>query len=102
MNPIMQKVLGSVVRHMLALTIPFLVSQGIWTTDQATATMTSIAAALTVLLMSLYEKYSSQKKLVTALAMPKGTTQKDVEVQIATGQTPPVSLPKDIAPKVTH
>src|SRR5687768_18258607 len=99
LNPILIKAIGSLIRAALMLAVPFFVSRGIWTPDEATATMTAIAAALTALLLSFYEKYRSQKKLVTALALPSGASQKDVEIKIATGPTPPATLPKDTAPR---
>lgn len=99
LNPIIKKSLGSVIRAVLMLAVPYMVSQGIWTTDQGTEMMTGIAAALAALVWSLYEKYHSQKKLVTALAAPAGTSQQAVEVLMAKPQAPPVSLPKDVAPR---
>jgi len=98
LNPILQKSLGSILRAALTLAVPFFVAQGIWTPEEATATVAAIATALAALLWSFFEKYRSQKKLVTALSMPAGSTQHEVETQIATGPTPPVSLPKDVAP----
>lgn len=98
LNPILIKALGSLIRAALMLAVPFFVSRGIWTPDEGTATMAAIAAAAAALLLSLFEKYRSQKKLVTALSMPVGSTQKEVEEVIKSEQTPPVSLPKDVAP----
>lgn len=98
LNPIIQKYLGSLLRAALTLAVPFFVSRGIWTTDEANANIASLATAGAALAWSLIEKYRSQKKLVTALTMPSGTTQKEVEMKINTEPTPPVSLPKDVAP----
>lgn len=99
-NPIFQKSIGTLMRAALMLAVPFVVSQGIWTPEEATATLTAIATALSALLWSLLEKYRSQKKLVTALSMPLGSTQRDVELQVKFAPTtPPVTLPKDVAPK---
>lgn len=98
MNPIVIKAMGSLVRAGLMLAVPFFVSRGIWTTDEATATLAAVATALTALGWSIFEKYKSQKKLVTALALPAGVSEKQVEHRVATGPTPPVTLPKDVPP----
>lgn len=97
-NPFVKKILGAVIRAVLMLAVPYLVSQGIWTPDEATATVATVATALTALTLSLLEKYWTRQKLVTALAMPTGSTERDVEAQIKSGPTPPVTLAKDEPP----
>lgn len=99
LTPILKKYLGSIIRSALMLAVPFFVSQGIWTPDEATAQLTAIAAALTAVSWSLFEKYRSQKKLLTAAAMPAGSTEQDVDLQVQFGTTPTVTLPKDVSPR---
>lgn len=98
MNPMMQKVLGSLIRSVLTLLVPSLVAAGVWTPEESTAVIATVSTALAALLLSFYEKYKSQQKLVTALASPAGATQKQVERQISEGLAPPVTLAKTEAP----
>ncbi|HMJ82298.1 MAG TPA: hypothetical protein VK504_03985 [Vicinamibacterales bacterium] len=100
LNPMMMKSLGSLLRWALSLAVPFFVSKGIWTPDEATAMMTGIAGALAALIWSLLEKRNAQKMLVTAQATPGPVSQSDLKQIIKDGPTPPVSLPKDVTPRM--
>lgn len=97
LNPIIKKYLGSIIRAGLMLLTPALVSQGIWTPEEATATTTAIATALAAVAWSLFEKYRSQQKLLTATATA-GLTEQQVEQKVKAGLAPPVTVPKDVAP----
>jgi membrane protein implicated in regulation of membrane protease activity len=102
LNPMLMKALGSLIRAGLMLAVPFFVSQGIWTPDEATATMTALATAAAALVWSLFEKYKSRQKLVTAIASAKGDTEANVEKKVDKGQAPPVTLQKDEVPHLVH
>lgn len=99
MNPILEKMLGSIIRHVLTLVVPFFVARGIWTPEEATGYVTAAVAAILVIGWSLWEKFSSQRNLVTALTMPANSTQAQVETKVKSGDTPPVTLQKNETPQ---
>lgn len=99
MNPILQSALGSILRWLLALLAGYLVKAGIWTNSNAQAYVAAGTLALLALGWSLWQKYHSRIKFLTALTMPVGATENDVKAQVATGQAlPAVNTPADTIP----
>lgn len=99
MNPMVQQALVSVVRWGLTFGAGILVQHGIWTAPDATQYVTAASLAIVALLWSLWDKYKSRQKLVTALVLPKGATEIEVEGTIAAGAPiPSVLTPKDVVP----
>lgn len=76
MPPMLTAALGSIIRWGLSLLVPYLVSAGIWTADEATAYVTGLSLALLSLLWSLWQKYRSRLKFLEALDAPAETPER--------------------------
>lgn len=99
MNPLAQVALGSVLRWALAIGAGYLVQAKIWTDSEAATYVTAAALAILSLGWSMWQKYTSRRKLVVALTLPP-TTEQVVELTIASGVAlPAVTTPKDRVPK---
>lgn len=102
MNPLIIELVGGFVRWLLTFGSGYLVSRGIWTTDQAehyvVEITAAVATALAALLWTVWQKYHNRVKIVTALAKSQMTEQ-DLEEQIAAGVSAPATTPKDARPK---
>ena len=92
MNPMLAEALGSIVRAGLMILAGYLVKAGIW--DASTAATYVGAASLAILGLgwSLWQKYKSRVKLLSALAMTDTTTESNLEARIKVGSTPIVSV----------
>ena len=73
MSPMLSAALGSVIRWGLSMLVPYLVSAGIWTADEATTYVTGASLAILALVWSLWQKYRSRLKFLEALDAPAGT-----------------------------
>lgn len=100
MNPLAQEALASILRSLLKIAAGYLVARGIWTDEQAASYIAPAALALIGMGWSVWKTYTSRRKLVTALAMPSGSSENEVKALIANANvvTPSVSQPKDVAP----
>lgn len=78
--------LGSIVRWLLAFGAGYLVSHGVWTQAAAdqyiTAASAAAAMALVSLGWSLWQKYSTHLKVLTALSMPAGSSVEQLKSRI--------------------
>lgn len=98
MNPFLNEIIGAVIRTGVAFVLGWLVNQMIISADQATEWTTAITGGALVLLWSIWQKYRSRKKLVTALASPAGSSEHRVEAMVSAGNAPPVTVPKNVPP----
>jgi len=73
MHPLLQAALGAIIRWALSLLVPYLVTAGIWTPDEATAYVTGASLALLGLGWSLWQKYRARIRFLDALDLPAGT-----------------------------
>jgi hypothetical protein len=104
MNPLLSEALGAILRWALTGLAGWFVSRGIWSADAASQYVAATAIGLLTLGWSLWAKYKTRLKFVTALASPEWTTEVDVEHRIATAKAwgqplPSVTTPKDEAPR---
>ena len=101
MNPLVVDLLGSLLRWALNGVGVWLVSKGAWTEGQAAAFAAGGSMALLSLGWSLWKSYGKRLKLVTALALPAGMTELDVEHAIKSPliQTPSTATQKDEVPR---
>lgn len=76
MSPMLSAALGSIIRWGLSLLVPYLVSAGIWTADEATAYVTGASLAILSLAWSLWQKHKSRIKFLEALDAPPGTPER--------------------------
>ena len=86
MNPLFQSVVGSLLRKLLAMASVWVVSQGIFTTDE---TMKLIEAGIllgTSILWTLWKNYGSHILLNTALESPAGLSLVELKAKIADGK----------------
>lgn len=101
MNPIVVEALGAILRWLLTLGAGYLVKAGIWTGSAAETYVAAAAMGLLTLGWSLWQKYKTRSRLLTALWMPHGTTEAQLDVHIGGGgQTPSVTTPADTVPGV--
>ena len=85
MNPLLQSALASIARAILIGSSGFLVQRGIWSQSAAETYMTALSLFVVGLGWSLWEKYKSRIKFLTALESPVGTTEAKVNSVIALG-----------------
>ena len=83
MSPLLSQGLGSIIRWLLGLAVPILVSNGIWTPDDSTAYVTGATVAILSLGWSLWQKYASRSDFVNALLSPQYTSEADVKAMSA-------------------
>lgn len=101
MNPLLVDALGSILRWLLALVAGHLVQRGIWTQADAATYVAAASVALLSLGWSLWSKYRSRLKLLTALASPVRTCEHALEQHIKSGAClPSTSTPKSSIPAV--
>jgi hypothetical protein len=72
----MSAALGSILRWALSLVVPYLVSAGIWTADEATAYVTGASLAILALAWSLWQKHKSRLRFLEALDAMPGTPER--------------------------
>jgi hypothetical protein len=99
-NPFAHKILGSFVRASLAALGGYLTAHELATDGEVRGFIEAATPLLVSVGLSVLEKYKARKKLVTALALPAGKTELEVEKVIAKGEAPPVTLPKEAQPRI--
>lgn len=102
MNPLLVEALGSIVRAALQVGAGWLVGHGIWSQSDAEKYVGALALALITLGWSIWQKHGMRSKLVTALALPAGASEQQVQAMVKNPDvnTPPVTLPKDTIPRM--
>jgi len=99
MNPILTSALGSILRYCLMLLVPYFVKHGIWTESAAEGYVEAAVAGLLALGWSWWKIHGNRVKLLTALALPPGVTENDLNRHIAGGgAVPSISTPPDTVP----
>lgn len=98
MNPIIQAQLASLVRSLLWVGVAYLVKKGLLTGTQAEGIAEAAALAIVTLAWSYWKNHSNQVKTLTALAMPAGSTESDLNAQIVTKATPSAFTPVNTPP----
>lgn len=101
MNPILQAALASILRWALAIGAGFLVKAGIWTEGDAANYVAAGALALLALAWSLYHKYKTRSKILTALTMPEGSTEDELNTKFLKKEDrPTITTPSNTIPGV--
>ncbi len=101
MNPFVEKILGSVIRTLLAGFVPWLIAHGMLSQGDAEQLASLAAGALVAGAWSMWEKYHSRQKLVTAIATPHPTTEAAVNAQVSAGMSPSVMTSREAMPELT-
>lgn len=100
MNPMAEDALSAILRWGFTFVAGYLVEHGIWTAADAKTYVAGAALAVLGLGWSLWNKYKSRIKLLTALTMQPGSTEDDVNATVASEtKNPSVTTPKDTAPE---
>lgn len=101
LNPLVREGLASVVRAVLQMLAGWLIANGLWTSSDADKILPGLALAIVSLVWSVYQKARMRNKLVTAMAMPSGVSENQVQAAIRNPfiHTPPITLAKDEAAK---
>ena len=101
MNPLLQSALTSALRWALAILAGYLVKHGIFSDSAAEGYVEAAVPALIALGWSWWEKSNVQKKILTALMMPAGSTENDLKAHLDSGAvTPTIFTPPSTAPGV--
>lgn len=98
LNPLVREALGSIFRKGLTVAATYLVTKGIWTGAEAETYVGAAALFLVSLCWGLWQQYAKRLKIVTALAMPQGSSEREVEGVIKAGLAPPATVPKQDCP----
>jgi arginine exporter protein ArgO len=99
MPPLLQSAIGSVLRYLLTIiAVKVFVSHGVWTNAAAEAYVEGGVIFLLAFGWSMWKNYTQHRKVLTALAMPGGSTQDDLDTQILTKATPSISTPVNQTP----
>ena len=99
MNPMLQAALGSILRYLLMIAATYLVKHGIWTASAAEGYVEAAVVALLALGWSWWKIHGNRIKLLTALALPPGATENDLNTHIAGGgAVPSILTPPDTVP----
>lgn len=100
MNPLMVEAAGSILRALLNIGAGWLVVHGVWEQGAAQQYVGALALALVSIGWSVWQKWRMRSKLLTALSMPAGASERAVEAAVADPmlRTPPVTLPKHVSP----
>ena len=85
MSPLLQNALTSSIRLALAGVAGWLVQRGAWTPDAADQYLTAAALAIVTVGWSLWSRYKSRIKFLTALEMPPGTPEEVVDAKLKQG-----------------
>ena len=102
MNPMVQEALGSIVRWALMLLAGYVVQAGIWTGADAERYVGGATIAVLALGWSLWQKYRSRLKLVTALASSKPLSEACLKEKLAVMVgIPSVTTPQNVIPQQT-
>lgn len=102
MNPMLREFLGAVLRWSLQGIFTSMVTKGILTPEQGEYMLIGLVGSLCTLFWILWVKYSQRLKILTALAAPKGTTERTLEQKIRIGDVPSVKTPKTESPSEHH
>lgn len=101
LNPFVKEAAMSILRKVLTGAAGVLVGYGVWSDKEAVSYVTGLSVFLIAAGWGYMQQKWNRSKLVTSLAMPAGSTEKDVETLINSGApTPSVTLEKTAAPKV--
>lgn len=79
---LLKSVIGSIVRWALTGVFAFLVSKGVIKPEDSELLLVGIAGGVAILAWSLWQKYKSRLQVVTALALPPTSTDKDLRSAI--------------------
>lgn len=96
MNPMVVSALGSFFRWAFTFAAAWFVQQGIWSASESELYVgkaaVGAAIATVTLTWELWNKYHGRIKFLTALQMPAGATEHDVEQRIADPRVPNPSV----------
>lgn len=85
MNPLFAQALGSIIRWLLTFAAGYFVEQGIWTQGDADRYVAGAVLAILALLWSLWQKYRSHIRFLTALDLPAGSSPEKVTEAVGRG-----------------
>jgi hypothetical protein len=102
MNPLMSEALKAIFRWLFAICAGFFVSKGIWTDEAASIYVGAAAVGVVSLLWSLWDKYHSRLKLLSALLLEPGSTEHMASQLAKSPEAPSATTPKDETPQLTE
>lgn len=77
-------ILGSFIRFGLTALATWLVTKGVWSTNDSSEFVTGLTIALVTLIWSLWQKYRGHIKFLTALDLPAGSSPEQVKEKMQT------------------
>lgn len=100
-NPLVQKIVGTVIRNLVMPAVAWLVARHLFPEDQSAELVSGLTLLLTNAVWGIWEKFHSQKKLVTAMASGP-TSEVAVKAAIKAGLAPPVTTPPTEVPELKN
>jgi hypothetical protein len=86
MNPLFAAILGSFIRWGLTILATWLVEHGVWSSGDSATYVTGLTLGAVTLAWSLWSRYKSRIKFLTALELPSGSSEQYVNETIAKGK----------------
>jgi hypothetical protein len=100
MDDVTKKLLTGLLAHVLTGVSGWLIANGILTQGDIAQLIAGLVAGGVTVGLVLYNRYKDHLTLLTALAAPVGTTLDQVKSDVKAGETPAVTTPSNVAPKV--
>jgi hypothetical protein len=101
MTTLITSILMGLLRYLLAGVVFWMVENGIATEGQTEQLIAGIAGGVVMLGWLVWVKYKDRLSIVTALAMPEGTTVNHLKAQIKSGATAPAAGDPDVKPTLS-
>lgn len=95
MNPLVKEFLESILTKVLTAGAAYLVTTGWITEEQSGRFVLGLVAFAVSIAWSLWQRYVKQTTLVSALALPPGSTIAQAKAVAKSDEAPPASLPAD-------
>lgn len=102
MNPLVQQILGGLVRVALGGVIAWLIQRGIISEDQTELVVGGVVTAVGTVGWIIWNKVQERRVLNTALATSTGSgaTVNEIEKSVKAGVFASATTPKDVAPVI--
>lgn len=100
MSPVLQEMLGGIIRWAITFVSAYFISKGIWSDEDVRRWTPWIVTAIVSLLWNLWQKYKSRVLINTALANPPQSPEA-LKSQVDAGMKAPAVTPVDRVPVVT-
>lgn len=98
MGPLILKLITGLLLAAAGPVVIWLSVKGILTQDESTQLLTTLAGVLLTIGAALWQKYRERVNVLTALSLPKGSSEKTLDATVKAKDTPPVTTPPTSSP----